>query len=172
MRTAISPGGAARTASAVNWNGCPVTAPPPGYDWDNECQPQGAGVRFTLSVVTKDGLVPRASAATNDDGLLLFDALPPGTYALREVTGPWCRAKSDAVDAQGNVVVTAGRRSSVWVYNCLGTRNPPNTGAGPLPASDAEVKNARCADRPLWLGCALFSRGAPPRDGCTRSSAG
>ena len=144
---------------AVAKLGCPVTTPPPGYDWDNECQPQGAGVRFTLSVVTKDGLVPRASAATNDDGLLLFDALPPGTYALREVTGPWCRAKSDAVDAQGNVVVTAGRRSSVWVYNCLGTRNPPNTGAGPLagpgPAGPAPELSPRTA--PDAVGLPLLS---------------
>ena len=40
------------------------------------------------------------------------------------------RAFTDAVNAQGDVVVKAGKRSSVWIFNCVPTNQPPNTGAG------------------------------------------
>ena len=29
-------------------------------------------------------------------------------------------------------MVDAGERSSVWIFNCVGAKNPPNTGAGPM----------------------------------------
>jgi hypothetical protein len=50
---------------------------------------------------------------------------------LQEVDATWCHAESDSVDAQGQVVVAAGERASVWIFNCVGAKNPPNTGAGP-----------------------------------------
>jgi hypothetical protein len=58
--------------------------------------------------------------------------LQPGTYALKEVGAEWCHAESDSVDSRGNVIVRAGARANVWIFDCLGTRNPPNSGAGPL----------------------------------------
>ena len=57
-----------------------------------------------------------------------FTRLQPGTYDLQEVDATWCHAESDSVDAQGQVVA-AGERASVWIFNCVGAKNPPNTGA-------------------------------------------
>jgi hypothetical protein len=56
---------------------------------------------------------------------------------LKEVNAVWCHAESDNVDAQGHVVVAAGKRASVWIFNCVGAKRPPNTGAGPLWSSPA-----------------------------------
>jgi hypothetical protein len=50
---------------------------------------------------------------------------------LQEVDATWCHAESDSVNAKGEVVVAAGERASVWIFNCVGAKNPPNTGAGP-----------------------------------------
>src|SRR5690606_23826292 len=68
--------------------------------------------------------------STNADGIVQFPMLVPGTYQLTEVEGEWCFAQSNSVDAQGNVVVKKNSLSEVWVYNCVGTKAPPNTGSG------------------------------------------
>jgi uncharacterized surface anchored protein len=110
---------------------CPVTVPPRGFDWYDRCDPQGAGVQFSLSVWDGSRFLPVVSAATDGDGILRFTRLQPGTYDLKEVDATWCHAESDSVNAQGQVVVAAGERASVWIFNCVGAKNPPNTGAGP-----------------------------------------
>ena len=64
-----------------------------------------------------------------------FFALPGCNRApmtCRRSTPPGA-AESDSVNAQGQVVVAAGERASVWIFNCVGAKNPPNTGAGPGP---------------------------------------
>jgi hypothetical protein len=110
---------------------CPITVPPAGFDWYGRCDPQGQGVQFTLSVWDGSRFLPIVTGATDGDGILRFTRLQPGTYDLQEVDATWCHAESDSVDAQGQVVVAAGERASVWIFNCVGAKNPPNTGAGP-----------------------------------------
>jgi hypothetical protein len=110
---------------------CPVTVPPAGFDWYGRCDPQGQGVQFSLSVWDGSQFLPVVTGATDGDGILRFTRLQPGTYDLQEVDATWCHAESDSVDAQGQVVVAAGERASVWIFNCVGAKNPPNTGAGP-----------------------------------------
>jgi uncharacterized surface anchored protein len=111
---------------------CPVTTPSSSFDWYNRCDPQGEGVVFNLSVQNGDTFDPVTSAATDADGILRITRLTPGIYALQEIDAVWCHAESDSVDANGHVVVEAGKRSSVWIFNCVGARTPPNTGAGPM----------------------------------------
>ena len=111
---------------------CPVTTPPANFDWYARCDPQGQGVGFNLSLWDGAKFVPVTTAATDSDGILRFTRLQPGTYDLKEVNATWCHAESDSVDAQGHVVVAAGKRASVWIFNCVGAKRPPNTGAGPL----------------------------------------
>ncbi|HEU0116223.1 MAG TPA: SpaA isopeptide-forming pilin-related protein, partial [Thermomicrobiales bacterium] len=138
-------------AIVIHKLGCAATAYPPNFDWYGQCQPQGAGIRFALSVFDGKNFVPRGTGATNDDGLLSFTALPAGTYAIEEVGGVWCRAQSDSVDARGNIVVQTGQRANVWIFNCLGTRNPPNTGAGPLAgAPPSPLSNALLGLSLVW----------------------
>jgi hypothetical protein len=111
---------------------CAANTYPPGFDWFGQCRPQGAGVRFAVSVFNGETFAPKATGATDADGILRFTDAAPGTYQLREIGAAWCRAESDSVDANGNVIVRAGERANVWIFNCLGTKAPPNTGAGPL----------------------------------------
>ena len=118
-------------AILVQKYGCPVTAPPAGFDWYDECAPQGAGVPFSLALLDGGDDIPVTDGVTDGDGLLRFDGLEPGTYRLEEVGAAWCHAESDSVNARGDVVVRAGERASVFAFNCLGTKRPPNTGAGP-----------------------------------------
>ncbi|MGH2615326.1 MAG: MSCRAMM family protein, partial [Thermomicrobiales bacterium] len=111
---------------------CPVTVPGASFDWFARCDPQGQGVRFSLAVLEADQFVPVVSGATDGDGILRFTRLQPGTYELTEVDAIWCHAESDSVNKNGHVVVEAGERASVWIFNCVGAKNPPNTGAGPM----------------------------------------
>src|SRR5699024_10236640 len=67
---------------------------------------------------------------TNADGIVQFPMLVPGTYKLAEGDGEWCFARSNSVDANGDVVVQQDTSSEVWVYNCVGTKSPPKTGSG------------------------------------------
>lgn len=111
---------------------CPVTTPSASYDWFGRCDPQGQGVRFSLSRWDGSTLTPVTVGATDSDGILRLTRLQPGTYDLQEVDAAWCHAESDSVNADGRVVVEAGSRASVWIFNCVGAKNPPNTGAGPM----------------------------------------
>jgi len=124
-------------AIVVRKYGCAVERAPRDYDWFDECDPQGAGVAFALDLRDGDDFVPIAETATDADGLVRFVGLDPGTYRLTEIGDAWCHAESDSVNARGEVIVRANQRASVWIFNCLGTRRPPNTGAGPLAAPPA-----------------------------------
>ncbi|MER3437966.1 MAG: hypothetical protein C4346_10465, partial [Chloroflexota bacterium] len=103
---------------------------PANFDWFNECAIQTTGVKFALSLRTGGLYKPVSTGMTNPDGILRFGMLKPGTYQIKEVGGDWCHAESDSVDAQGNVIVKAGQRANVWIFNCVPTKEPPNTGAG------------------------------------------
>jgi hypothetical protein len=103
---------------------------PANYDWDANCIAQTDGVKFSLSVKQGDKFAPSKTGITNEDGLLKFSRLKPGTYQLKETESDWCHAESDRVDAQGNLLVRAGQRTNVWIFNCVKTSQPPNTGAG------------------------------------------
>ena len=110
---------------------CAITTPPPGYDWFSWCAGQGAGVRFAVSSFDGEKFVPKATGATDQSSTLRFTDAPPGTYQLKEIDATWCHAQSDSVDANGNIVVKAGQVANIWIFNCIGATNPPNTGAGP-----------------------------------------
>lgn len=118
-------------AIVVHKYGCPVSRAPAGFAWYEECDPQGPGVPFSLALLDGDEYVPQAEGVTNGDGLVRFSRLEPGTYQLKEVGAEWCHAESDSVNARGDVIVREGARANVWIFNCLGTQSPPNTGTGP-----------------------------------------
>ena len=129
---------------------CEIKTPPKGYDWENECRLSNQSASFSLApynAETKDFDEPTIGQA-NPDGLLRFTQLQPGTYQLREVDGAWCHAESNSVNSKGDVVVQANKLSEVWIYNCVDTQEPPNTGSGdaatnpppaaPLPSTPVE----------------------------------
>ncbi len=111
---------------------CPIDNPAKGYDWENECSRSETQVTFSLDIYNQEmsEFEPLVDVQANPDGLVRFPDLRPGTYKLDEIDAKWCFAQSNSVNADGNVVVQGGKLSEVWVYNCVGTKQPPNTGSG------------------------------------------
>lgn len=115
---------------------CDAASYPADYDYDANCDPSQTGVKFALSFWDGSKYVPRVTGVTNENGLLNFGQLQPGTYQLKEVGGTWCHAESDDVNSKGDLIVRAGQRTTVWIFNCVPTKEPPNTGSGPLSYGD------------------------------------
>jgi hypothetical protein len=55
---------------------------------------------------------------SDETGNASFDALDPGLYKLEMTDTNWCHATSDNVDADGNVTIEAGKRTTVWIFIC------------------------------------------------------
>jgi hypothetical protein len=110
------------------------------YDWSQDCASYGAGAGFDLLNTNGDTVV---SGTTNADGILLFFKLSDGAWGIKEDPGSWCHAEADSVDASGNVLVSNGGNTDVFIYNCgkkAAVNTLPGTGAGPLggtPGGDA-----------------------------------
>ncbi|HEV2109582.1 MAG TPA: SpaA isopeptide-forming pilin-related protein [Thermomicrobiales bacterium] len=113
---------------------CPVEAPPAGYDFEASCSPQSTPAQFSLAAYSAEirDYVPRTTASTNADGLLRVSRLQPGLYQLTEIGDAWCYAESDNVDRNGDLIVEAGRRTEVFIYNCSPVEEQPNTGTGTM----------------------------------------
>jgi hypothetical protein len=111
---------------------CPIDKPAKGYDFKTECGRSEEQVVFEIAVFNAEmqDFEPLTQVTANPDGIVRFPNLRPGTYELTEVDGKWCFAQSNSVNADGNVVIQANRLAEVWVYNCVGTQEPPNTGSG------------------------------------------
>ena len=112
---------------------CDVGEPTKGYEWNEECRLSDENARFELTQFNEElqaydegGTVVTA----NPDGFVRYPNLRPGTYQLHEVGSNWCHAESNSVNSKGDVVVTAGAVSQVWIYNCVPPDVPPNTGSG------------------------------------------
>jgi hypothetical protein len=98
---------------------CPIATPAADYDWYGQCTPVSAGSRYRLmrlDSATRDAV----TTSTDSSGRVTFRSLPPGTYQLTQADGDWCHAQSDDVNADGNLIVKAGGRTSVWVFTCAG----------------------------------------------------
>ncbi len=114
---------------------CPINERQRGYDYKNECTRASESIPFEIQRVdptskNKTPIGEKVRVVINADGIAQFPMLEPGTYKLTEVDGQWCFAQSNSVDSQGDVIVTANKLSEVWIYNCVGTSAPPNTGSG------------------------------------------
>ena len=99
---------------------CPIASPVTDYDWYGQCSPVSAGSAYRLmrlDSATRDGM----TTSTDASGRATFRSLPPGTYQLTQANGDWCHAQSDDVNADGNLIVKAGERTSVWVFTCAST---------------------------------------------------
>jgi len=138
---------------------CDAAAYPANFDWYGNCSVLTDGATFSISTLQGGKFVQRATATTNANGLITFNTLTPGVYKLAEIGANWCHAESNSVNSQGNVVVKANERSEVWIFDCVPTKSPPNTGAGPnatsnptahAPASQVLQDNSLM----LWFGFA------------------
>lgn len=101
---------------------CDVAASADNVEWFEVCGAPTAEARFRLDRLENDDWSEVGTQGTNAEGLCSFEDLPPGTYRLEQAEGGWCHAESDSVDEQGNVIVEAGARTTVWVFHCVETK--------------------------------------------------
>jgi hypothetical protein len=87
-----------------------------GFDWYGACDPAGTGRRYALTPV--DGGGASLVADTAENGTASFEGLAAGTWTLDDEGDSWCHAESDNVDAEGQVVVETGARSTIWLFYC------------------------------------------------------
>ena len=104
---------------------CPIATPAADYDWFGECDRAAEGNRFRLVPAGEDQATSD-QAVSDAGGQARFSLLDPGLYVLTQLERDWCHAKSDGVDEQGNVVVTAGQRTTVWVFSCVDSEVSPS----------------------------------------------
>jgi hypothetical protein len=106
------------------------------YNWDVDCAAETVPVSFSLK--TSDGR-PIAVGSTDANGILKYTGLANGAYTLDETSGDWCHAEADRVDSGGNVLISNGGNTDVYIYNCslksVGTL--PSTGTGQTGAAPA-----------------------------------
>ncbi len=108
-----------------------------GHIYDEaHCELYGGGADFGL--VSASGEGDPVFFSTGWDGTAHL-YLPAGNYDLFETGRQWCKAESDQVNGNGEVVIYDGETSYVTVYNCGPGKEKeppvkkfPNTGAGTL----------------------------------------
>jgi len=93
-----------------------VPADTSAHDWYGACDP-GGDHRYVLAPAEGDG-TDLYAAETAKTGAATFGDLAPGLYELEDTDGRWCHAESDAVNAEGQVMVEAGGETTVWLFYC------------------------------------------------------
>jgi hypothetical protein len=98
---------------------CPIAKPPTGveYDWRANCLDPLSGADFDLKSIDPAADVDLAGTTT-PNGEIRFERLEPDAYALTRTDGNWCFAESDDVNARGEVIVEAGKVTTVWIFVC------------------------------------------------------
>ena len=103
----------------VHVSSCAVTAPgPTAFDLHGECLNSSGGKSLLLTPVDDAEKNQPLSGRTGSGGCFTFGKLLPGRYSLDPDGFIWCRAESDDVDSNGDVVVKAGQRTAVWLFIC------------------------------------------------------
>lgn len=96
-------------------------------DWERQCKAGQSGSAYTLTssdkAITKTG-------TPDSTGVLVFNGLPDGFYALKQGTGQWCHATADRVDSKSRVIVQDGKNTDVFLYQCTAVKELPSTGSG------------------------------------------
>jgi hypothetical protein len=105
---------------------CPIAAVEADYDWFGACEPGAEGVQFRVAS-DGGGTTTSLRAATDAGGQARFSQLEPGTWVLTQIEDDWCHAKSDGVDAEGKLIVSAGSRTTVWVFACVEADTTPTS---------------------------------------------
>ena len=89
------------------------------FDWFRLCDSEGGVHQLSLAPVSEVAVEP-VTMQTDESGDATFPDLEPGVYTLELTETTWCKAVSDNVDAQGNVIIDAGARTTVYTFVCEG----------------------------------------------------
>jgi hypothetical protein len=90
------------------------------YDWFGLCDPE-AGVHGLELVPIREFAVEPHLVDSDASGDVTFERLQPGHYSLKLADGIWCKAFSDNVDPEGNVIIETGQRTTVYGFTCEGS---------------------------------------------------
>jgi hypothetical protein len=95
-----------------------ATHPPDGADWKASCIAPTLKASFELEA--RDGPFKgwHRDLKIVDSGEYSLPELPSGRYALEQKDDDWCRAESDRVDANGELVVEGSQVTTVWIFHC------------------------------------------------------
>jgi hypothetical protein len=107
------------------------TADAATLDWFAACPAPVAGATFELTALDGDNQGRQRRETAGDDGVLRAGDLTPGHYQVVQIGANWCHAESDSVDDQGRVVVAAGQRASVWIFDCTPTQDAAAAATAP-----------------------------------------
>ena len=97
---------------------CDVDKPTDGFNWYGQCQRPAGKTWFRLKQLQGTQEDEKQNAETDDEGRRNFRGLAPGTYRLASESKGWCHAECDSADDKGDVLIEAGKRTSLWVFNC------------------------------------------------------
>jgi hypothetical protein len=89
---------------------------PATFDWYGACD-QGGSYNFTLAVV-ESGPATTYTVDASKPGVTTFGSLAPGVYHLELPGAKWCHAESDDVNADGDLNISAGETTQVWIFLC------------------------------------------------------
>ena len=96
---------------------CPqLPEDPQEFDWFGTCE-QGGDYHFALDQAGA-GAAKHYTLDIPDDGMTVFSDLEPGLYHLELSDAKWCHAESDRVNSEGNLSITAGENTQVWIFVC------------------------------------------------------
>ena len=96
---------------------CDVAEFQEGYDWFGQCRrPAKANLRLRAQQGRR--FVDRETATTDEGGRRAFRGLAAGLYRLAPEGEGWCHAECDSVDENGDVLLEAGQRTTLYVFNC------------------------------------------------------
>jgi hypothetical protein len=88
-----------------------------GFDWFGGCHLFDGSVSYEL-VSVASGAAYTDTASVTATGELTFDSLEAGTYQLTRNDVSWCHAESDNVNSEGEVIISPGERTNVWIFTC------------------------------------------------------
>ncbi|MCC6791937.1 MAG: hypothetical protein IT336_09635 [Thermomicrobiales bacterium] len=88
-------------------------------DWETVCTDPVAQTGFELEARDGDFAGWHRDVAAGDTGDVTIQSLPVGRYELEQLHDDWCRAESDRVDANGDLVIEPAQRTTVWIFNCV-----------------------------------------------------
>jgi hypothetical protein len=103
---------------AVETRSCAEPDYPSDFDWFGVCTATTPDVEFSLAVWDGKAYQRVAEGVSDRDGMIRFERLAPGRYELKQSRSAWCRAESTSVNAKGELIVKAGQRVEVWIFNC------------------------------------------------------
>lgn len=91
-------------------------------DWETACTLPVKDATFKIEAREGRFAGWYRDVEANDAGAASVEDLPVGRYALEQSRDDWCRAESDRVDANGDLVIERGQVTTVWIFNCA---DPP-----------------------------------------------